>query len=110
MLALAALVVGYFVFSAVGDTLLSRDLNQQEQALRDEIDTLEGQRSDLEAIRDYLRTDEYIEAVARRVLGLVRQGETLFIVSSSTPPAPTPDHPETIEPDERLWWEQLFEP
>lgn len=105
---LAALVVGYFAFSTIGDPLLSHRLNQEEQQLNREIFQLERQQAQLEAIRDYLRTDEYIEGVARRLLGLVRPGETLFIVSSSAEATPAP----TPQPDDepRPWWEQLYGP
>jgi cell division protein FtsB len=112
---LAALAVGYVLFAAVGDALLSRQLDQDEQRLQREIVELRRQQRELESIRDYLRTDEYIEGVARRVLGLVRPGETLYIVSSSATPAPEPDQPsdEEEEPDpepRRPWWEVLYGP
>lgn len=106
---LAALVVGYFLFSAVGDTLLSHRLSRDEQRLQQEIAELQRQQAELAAIRDYLRTDEYIEGVARRLLGLVRPGETLVIVSSSAAtPTPSPEEPDGEE--SRPWWEQLYGP
>ena len=105
---LATLVVGYFLFAAAGDTLLSQRLSQHEQELQQEIADLQRQQSRLEAIREYLRTDEYIEGVARRVLGLVRPGETLVIVTSSATPVPTEGMSEETQPGR--WWEQLFGP
>ena len=105
---LATLVVGYFFFAAIGDTLLSQRLSQDEQGLQQEIADLQRQHSRLEAIREYLRTDEYIEGIARRVLGLVRPGETLVIVTSNATPTPT----EGMSEETQLgrWWEQLFGP
>ena len=105
---LATLVVGYFLFAAAGDTLLSQRLSQHEQELQQEIADLQRQQSRLEAIREYLRTDEYIEGVARRVLGLVRRGETLVIVTSSATPVPAEE--EIDEKQSGRWWEQLFGP
>ncbi len=105
---LATLVVGYFVFAAAGDTLLSQRLSQDEQELQQEIGDLQRQQSQLEAIREYLRTDEYIEGVARRILGLVRPGETLVIVTSSATPVPA--NGEIDEKQPGRWWEQLFGP
>jgi hypothetical protein len=35
------------------------------------------------AVRDYLKSDEHIEDIARRILGLVRPGETLVVVSGA---------------------------
>ena len=103
---LAILVVGYFIFAAIGDTLLSQRLNRVEQRLEREIAELQQQQTKLEAIRDYLRTDEYIEGVARRLLGLVRPGESLIIVSSSVTPTPSPAGDESPRP----WWEELYGP
>ena len=93
VIVLAAVAVGYFVFSAVSDALLSHRLSQDEQRLQREITELRDQQAELEAIRDYLRTDEYIERVARRLLGLVRPGETLYTIASSADPTPTPAEP-----------------
>lgn len=106
---LAALVVGYLIFTAVGDALLSQRLNRDEQRLQQEIAELQHQQAKLEAIRDYLRTDEYIERIARRVLGLVRPGETLVIVSSNAASTPMPEE-QPGEEDLRPWWEKLYGP
>jgi cell division protein FtsB len=106
---LAALAVGYFLFAAVGDTLLSQRLNRDEASLQREIAGLERDEQRLLAIQSYLETDEYIERVARRVLGLVRPGETLVIVTSSVTPTPTPDA-ESGTNEVRPWWEDLSAP
>ena len=110
MIIVAAVVVGYFLFAAAGDVLLSRELSGDKRELRSEVAELGRQQSELEAIRDYLRTDEYIEGVARRVLGLVRPGETLVIVSSSVQPTPAPTPQDGVEGDPRPWWEELYSP
>ncbi len=106
---LAALVVGYFIFTAASEALLSQSLNRDEQRLQREIAELRYQQAQLQAIRDYLQTDEYIEGVARRVLGLVRPGETLVIVNSSVPPTPVPDE-QSGKDEYRTWWENLYGP
>jgi cell division protein FtsB len=114
VLFLAALAVGYFVFTAVGDALLSQRLGRDEQRLQYEISDLERQQRELVAIRDYLQTDQYIEGVARRLLGLVRPGETLVVVSSSVTPTPAPVDAEPAAeaptPAYRHWWENLYGP
>lgn len=109
LILLAAVVVGYFVFSAVGGTLLSQRLNRDEQQLQREIEELRAQEAELVAIREYLQTEEYIEGVARRVLGLVQPGETLIIVSSSVTPVPTSEGAQS-EDERRTWWEELYSP
>lgn len=79
-------------------------LRGDEQQLRRELRDLDRDRVQLEAARDYLKSDEYIEYMARRVLGLVRPGETLVVVSGNPPgseptPQATPGAP---------WWKQFF--
>ena len=105
---LAAIVVGYLLFAAVGDTLLSQRLGHDEARLERQIAELQHQRERLETIRDYLKTDEYIEGVARRVLGLVRPGETLVVVSSSATATPASQADAEEQSDQRPWWEQLY--
>ncbi len=102
---LAAMAVGYFLFAAAKDTLLSHHLNQQEQQLHQQIADLQQQQARLQAIRNYLQTNEYIEGVARR-LGLVKPGEKLVIVSSTAPATPAPTPGGAIS--NQTWWEQLY--
>ena len=97
---LAAVAIGYFIFAAAGDVILSQRLNRDEQRLQQEIAELDRQEIALQ--------DEYIEGVARRTLGLVRPGEALVIVSSSADATPTPDS-QTHEAD-LTWWEKLYGP
>ena len=108
-LVLAIVVVGYFAFAAVGDTLLSQRVNRDEQQLRQEVAALQEDKAQLEAIREYLWTDEYVEGVARRLLGLVRDSESLIIVSPSGTATPAPA-PSTIDQAPRRWWERLYIP
>lgn len=93
----------------MGDTILSQRLNREEQQLQREIRELREDHANLEAIRDYLLTNEYVEGAARRLLGLVRPGEELIVVSSSVTPTPSAD--ESGEEEGGLsWWEQLYGP
>jgi cell division protein FtsB len=108
VLLLALAVIGYFAFVAVGGTLLSQRVNQQEQELRQEVTALEADQATLEAIREYLWTDEYVEGVARRMLGLVRKGESLVIVAPSV--TATPAIEEDTQEIKRRWWEELYIP
>jgi cell division protein FtsB len=110
VLVLAIIAVGYFAFSAVGGTLLSQRVNDDEQQLRREVAALQEDRAQLEAIREYLWTDEYVEGVARRLLGLVREGESLVIVSPSATATPASDTPDDTDPEPRTWWERLYIP
>jgi cell division protein FtsB len=116
-LPLTALLVGatvllavYFVATAARYFVHNFQLHEQEQQVRADIAQLDRDHQQLIAVRDYLRSDEYVEDVARRTLGLVKPGETLVIVSGTSPtpaPTPTPAPWQTAEPQ---WWKQLFEP
>jgi cell division protein FtsB len=104
VLLVTALAVAYFLVTAALGGVRSYQLHQREDRLRAEIQELQARYERLEALRDYLNSDEYIEAAAREQLGLVRQGEIGFITISSQPsptPAPGEDRPE-------LWWDVLI--
>lgn len=106
VLIVAALIAGYLAFSTGRYLIQNYQLRGEERALRNEIADLDRQRVQLEAVRLYLDSDEYVEQIARRVLGLVRPGETLVIVNS-TVPSPEPS-PEPLGTPGARWWEALF--
>jgi cell division protein FtsB len=114
LLATAAVVV-YLIFTAASNAIQSFQLGQDEDRLRDEVQTLEERYDRLSALRDYLNSDEYIEWIARRELGLVGPGETGIIVL----PAPTPVPSEGVGEEEQdlqaeqgqqqdRWWEDVI--
>ena len=102
LLALAALLLVLFVYSGVQTATQNYRLAEERRELVREIAELQGQVGELDGLRDYLASDEYIEAVARSRFGLVRPGETAVIVD-----APDIEERER-EPGER-WWEALFD-
>jgi cell division protein FtsB len=113
----AAALVAYLLFAAGGDYLHSRQLRAEEKGVQQQIVELQVQHEKLLAIREYLHSDEYIEGVARRILGLVRPGETLVVVTSSEASGATVDEQgdgagseEQESEDWQPWWERLFEP
>lgn len=93
----------YLTFSAGTNLLHSYHLVGNESRLREEVAALRAQEEQLQQIREYLRTDEYVEFMARRVLGLVKPGETLVIVD-----APEPARAEGADPSTAPWWQRLF--
>ena len=109
----AVLAVTYFGFSTWRYVAHNYRLHEDETQLRQDIAELNREHAQLVAVRDYLKSDEYVEYVARNTLGLVRPGETLVIVSGSAPPppaavdpaaTPTPILAAAPEP----WWHELF--
>lgn len=105
-----ALIAVYFAYTTARYVVNNYQLRQQERQARADIARLDQDRQQLTAVRDYLKSDEYVEDVARRTLGLVMPGETLVIVSGTSPtpePTATPGARATPQPP---WWKQLFEP
>jgi cell division protein FtsB len=106
LLAATLLVAGYLIYSAGGSLLHSYQLQGDEAQLRADIDDLQAQHDQLQQVRDYLRTDEYVEFMARRVFGLVKPGEILVIVD-----APKHVTSQSASSDSQLgatWWQRLF--
>ncbi len=106
MLALTAVIAGYFLVTGATTALQSRQLSEREDRLQAEISDLQQRYERLEVLRQYLGSNEYIEAVAREELGLVRQGETSIVVIP-TVASPTPGPGEGDDGD--LWWEALIQ-
>ena len=104
LLVLTLIMAGFFFVSAADSFIASSRVSADAAELRQQIAALESRQERLLRIRDYLRTDAYVEFMARRVFGLVRPGETLVIVDS-----PTAEASEEAAPG-LTWWEQLFGP
>jgi cell division protein DivIC len=104
VIGVTALVVGYLLVGFVLNVVHDEQLDQQEAQLSADIEHLEARYERLQALKEYITSDEYIEAVAREELGLVREGETGFVVISSQPePTPAPG-----SEDGGLWWDVLI--
>jgi cell division protein FtsB len=97
------IIAGYFVFSASANLIHSYRLHNDEARLREDIEELKLQQDQLLQIRDYLRTDEYVEFMARRVFGLVKPGEVLVTVDAPAPQGA--NNPGTLD---SKWWQRLF--
>ncbi len=106
----AALAITYLGFTTTRYVAHEYTLREDQATLHREINQLDRDHEKLVAVRDYLKSDEYIDDVARRVLGLVRPGETLVVVSSSAPqPAATaPPATNAVRTPAAEWWKDLF--
>lgn len=104
ILAGTALIAVYFIVTGAVNAIRAHQLREQESRLEADIRDLQTRYGRLQALRDYLNSDEYIESVAREELGLVKRGEEGIVVISSVP-APTPG-PDEGQPS--LWWDVLI--
>ena len=97
------LVAGYLMFSAGTNLITNFRLVGDEQRLQDGVAELQAELDQLEQIREYLRSDEYVEFMARRVFGLVKPGEKLVVVEAPHPPVPDDQDLKDL-----TWWQRLF--
>jgi cell division protein FtsB len=110
ILLVAAVVVGYLLYTTANTTIKSYRMAGDEQEVRQEIAQLQNRQEKLVALREYLSSDEYIEGVARRMLGLVKPGEKLVRVSSPEGETQEAGGGATEQPAGQTWWESLFGP
>ena len=97
-------IVGYFLLTFALSYVRGGQLNAQEERLTTEIADLQAKYDRLQALEEYLKSDEYIEAVAREQLGLVKSGEVAYVaISTQATPTPAPGAPR-----QDLWWETLI--
>lgn len=101
VMAVAVLLLGLFLYAAAQTAAKGYQLRQSERALAAEVETLKRDRTDLEGLKAYVASDEYIESVARTRFGLVRPGEVAVVVEA--PAAAVPPS----APGGR-WWRSVF--
>jgi len=94
------LIAGYFVYTAAVGAYRTHQLADEKSKAQQEVTALENKKKYLEAVRDYVASDAYVEQQARRQLGYVREGEVPFVVVS-------PSLEESAKPTGE-WWQRLF--
>lgn len=92
----------YFTYSAVGGAIRTHQLAQEKSQDSAELTTLRQKVAYLQAVKDYVASDDYVEQEARRQLGYVRYGEVPYVVVS---PALKSDSTSPVTGD---WWQRLF--
>lgn len=101
VLVVAGVLLGLFLYSLFQTAQSNYHLQAEVDSTRQRVYELEVQQAELDGLKAYLATDEYIEGVARQQFGLVKPGEVAVVVDAggfSQPPR---------RPGER-WWEALF--
>lgn len=93
-------VAGYGMYTAAAGWYRNNQLQGSRAEAEAQVIALEEKKAYLEAVKAYVASDAYVEQQARRQLGMGRDGETVFVVTSPT-----------IEEDPARsgsWWERLF--
>lgn len=98
--AAAMMVAAYFIYTAAEGALRAHSVSQNRNQAEERVAQLEAKKSYLEAVKEYVGSDSYVEQEARRRLGYTRDGEVPFVVIG---PAPSEDQQASGE-----WWERLF--
>ena len=113
--AAAVLVVPLLLYAlvATGQKALENDrLNQEADALRNDVVVLRAENVRLQKQIEDARTDAAIETIAREQLGLIKPGDhPLVRVSQSAQPATAPPPalaPPPPSPIWRQWWDYFF--
>jgi cell division protein FtsB len=106
------LVIGAFLAFQVGrQVYASWSINQEAERFRAEIAALELQNAELVRELEYLQSDAYISAEARRLLNLGRPGERVLIIppgSEVAPPASASEKLQAAPPPLQQWMELFF--
>ena len=85
-------------------------LAQEEEALRVEIGELRRENLRLQAELVRVRSDQYVESVAREQLGLIKPGDRAFVlVGPAAPPTPEVQAPPPAARPEKAGWRRLLE-
>lgn len=96
----ALFIVAYFGLLIASNALTHHRVAQDEAALRGEIAALQRREARLQALRDYMQSDVFIEAAAREN-GLVRPGETAVVMVGSD------DADAGLQPGDPWWYRYL---
>lgn len=90
-------LIVFLAFSAGRKVLETFALKQEAAVIQQEIEDLRARNAELRQQIEYLRSDAYVERIAREELDLVRPGDVSFIVTSPKPDA-TPASAPTAKP------------
>lgn len=88
------------------------EIGQRAAAMEAQIAEVEAQNARLQAELDYLESDAYISAEARRLTNVGATGEQVLIIPRGAE-APLPDELTEVEPPKPMleqWWEVFFGP
>ena len=93
-------VASYFTYSAVGGAIRTHQLAQEQSQDAADAVKLKQELAYIQAVKNYVSSDDYVEQQARRQLGYIKPGEVPYVVISP------PIKASAITSGQ--WWERLF--
>jgi cell division protein FtsB len=103
VLLIAGVLIAYFVVITLSNATHNASLAEEQRVLERETSALAGSLTELHAVEKYVRSEEFVEGVARNQLNLVRPGEVLVkVLPSEQGESEPPEGPPSP------WWERLF--
>lgn len=81
VLAITGIVSVLLVMLYFGGTSLKKEIEEGQKrltVLEQEIEDEEKRTEEIEALQEYMQSDEYIEKVAKEKMGLVKENEIIF--------------------------------
>jgi cell division protein FtsB len=110
-------VLGVIVVAAVllTNVLPIRSLMAEQRSVdqaKEQLAKIQDENAKLETEADFLKSDAGVEMVARRDFGLVKPGETAYVVVDPNDEGFTPDVPTTTTPQvdqSRPWWQHIWD-
>lgn len=99
----AFFIVCYFGVSIVNNAVDRYELDREQDRLRNQLQSLESQQRRLDALKNYMQSDEFIER-AGRDQGLIFPGDTPVFITAPTPSTGT------VSSFSGPWWERYFGP
>ena len=110
-------VLVYLGIASMGKAFQTYQQAEERKLFRQEISRLEADNRELQKQIEYLKSEAYVEKVAREQLNLIKPGETAVVVLSPTPvptsPAPPKGQAAPPQPPKtnwELWWDYFFGP
>jgi cell division protein FtsB len=111
-------VLGVIVVAAVllTNVLPIRSLMAEQRNVdqaREQLSAIQDENAKLESEAEFLASDAGVEMVARRDFGLVKPGETAYVVVDPNDAGFTPDVTTTttqpVEQQARPWWQNIWD-
>ena len=107
---LVVVIIGAFLAAQLGRQVYANwEIGQQARAIEAEIARIESENAELGLELEYLRSDAYVSAEARRLENLGQEGEEILIIPEGAE-QPLPEELTEVEPPKPMLeqWIDLF--